>query len=68
MTHPAENNSEVILSVTAETKIAAEVMSSVLNPVDGAYHYDLQCEMTDGNNAATVSVNDVHQSLVITKE
>lgn len=67
MQHPAENNSEVTLSVTEQIQLTATVISSELNGVDGAYHYNLQCQMTDGNNAATVQVDDVHQSLVILK-
>lgn len=68
MTHPAENGTEITLSVTAETQLSAQVMSSILITGTGAYHYDLQCQMTDGNNVNTVQVNDVHQSLVILKE
>lgn len=65
MAHPAEDGSEVLLAVTSETQISAQVVSSVFNTVDGAYHYNLQCQMTDGNNVNTVQVNDVYQELVI---
>lgn len=68
MPHPADNNTDVTLSVTETTQLTANVIDSVFNSVDGSYHYDLQCQMSDGNNAATVQVNDVHQSLVILKD
>lgn len=68
MPHPADNNTDVTLSVTETTQLTATVIQSIFNSVDGSYHYDLQCQMSDGNNAATVQVNDVHQSLVILKD
>lgn len=68
MPHPADNNKDVKLSVTETTQLTATVIQSIFNSVDGSYHYDLQCQMSDGNNAATVQVNDVHQSLVILKD
>lgn len=66
MPHPFTG--EVELAVTAETSIVADVIDSVYVPIDGAYHYKLQCTMTDGDSAATVKVVDVHQSLVSQKE
>lgn len=68
MPHPADNNTDVTLSVTETTQLTATVIQSIFNSVDGSYHYDLQCQMSDGNNAATVQANDVHQSLVILKD
>lgn len=66
MPHPLTG--EVELIVTADTTVTAEVVNSVLNPIDGQYHYNLTASFTDGNNAATVSVKDVIQSLIIEKE
>jgi len=54
MDHPAENSSEIMLPIIAEVQLPAIVLNSVFNTVDGAYHYDLQGQLTDGNNAATV--------------
>lgn len=68
MQHPAENGTEIQLWVTAELQLSAQVVDSVYNTTDGSYHYDLQCQFTDGNNVNTVQVTDVHQSLVILKE
>lgn len=68
MNHPADSGTEIQLWVTAELQLPAQVVDSVLNSVDEAYHYNLQCQFTDGNNVNTVQVTDVHQSLVILKE
>jgi len=56
---------EIQLAVTAETTINAEVMTSEL--IGGYYFYKLQANFTDGNNANTVIVKDVHQNLISQK-
>lgn len=66
MPHPYTG--EVELAVTATTSITVEVLDSVFVLVDGAYHYKLQGTMTNGNDAATVKILDVHESLVTGKE
>lgn len=66
MEHPLTG--EVELSVTAEFTITAEVISSELNPLDGLYHYNLQCTFSNENStAASVQITDVIESLVIGK-
>lgn len=55
----------VDLAVSQGVTVQADVVSSQL--IDGVYFYDLLCVFSDGNNAATVSINLVHQSLVTGK-
>ncbi len=65
--HPAPDDSTVTLSVKQSLQIDAQVISSVFNTQDQSYHYNLQCTMEDGNNSATVQVNDVVEQLVTGK-
>jgi len=66
MGHPYTGECE--LHVTGDTIIVAEILDSQFDKNDGSYHYKLQAVMTDGNNAASVIIKDVHQSIITFKE
>lgn len=53
------------LQVTETTVIPADVVSS--EAIDGVYFYTLYATFGDGNNAQTVTLTNVHESLVTGK-